>query len=553
MLFAKFKPISLLCCWLIISSSPYQEVAASAANEDSLSKPMERQLRLPLSAQLSTLDPGLAYENVDIEVIEQLFLGLTDFDPRNYDIIPALAIDWRSTADGKTYLYTLRQDAQWSDGTPVTAHDVVWAIQRNLNPNTDSLSVSMLFVLKNAQAIYQQNLSMSSLGVQALDDHTLEFNLEKSVAYFPALTSFAVYNPLPKQAINSHQHNWTKPEHIQTNAAYQLKTWQAGKQLVLAKNPRYYAADQVQISGIHYLIIADSSLALAMYKKDELDVIGGQTYLPIPKLEITKIKANPSLRKQQRLSAEFCTEWLGFTVQQPPLDNVWVRKAIAAAIDKKTLIDVALKSEHALANTFSRPPVFGAIDTQQRPKTGIRFDPIDAKAWLAKGGYPQGKNFPPLFLVYNQSGQQRIAAEAVKAMLKHHLNINVEVRGLDFERYLSTLKNPDKPLMFRMIWCSDYPDAHDWLHTAFHPSEGLNWIGWQQPKFGKIVNKAQRVIDPLKRQRLYQRAEKILTETEAAIIPLYFKNDAYLVKPWLKNWQHHGFGGQHIRNWSFVK
>ncbi|MEN8215687.1 MAG: peptide ABC transporter substrate-binding protein [Pseudomonadota bacterium] len=503
-------------------------------------------LRLALSDNVRTLDPGLIYKNVEIEVVEQLFLGLTDFDPKSYEVVPELATHWQVSSDGTVYTYKLRQDVKWTDGLPVTAHDVVWAIQRNIAKKTDSFYAFMLYVIKNAKAIHQEeSLPISSLGVRAIDDYTVEFTLEQPTSYFPALTSFWIYHPLPRHVIKSD--GWVN---FQTNGSYQLVEWKKNQLLILKKNPDYYEADKVKIPEVHYYIVPDSSLGFAMYKKNELDIIGGQTYLPVPQSEMSNIKSNPVLRKEKRFNPQFCTEWYGFSVQQPPLDNPLVRKAIAAAIDKKTLIDIVLKANHLPAMTFTQPPVFGAVDPKATKKVGIFFDPIDAKAWLAKAGYPEGKNFPQLFLVHNGSEFHHETAKTVKTMLKHYLNINVEIRAFDFERYINILKQPTTPLIFRMVWCANYPDAHDWLHHVFHPDKGINWIGWNNREFAKVVDKAERIYDPVVRRKLYRHAEKILTEKETAIIPLYFLNTPFLVKPWVKGWYHKGFGGQHIRHWS---
>jgi len=287
--------------------------------------------------------------------------------------------------------------------------------------------------------------------VRALDDYIVEFTLEKPMGYFPALTSSWLYHPLPRKAIERHGDNWVEPAHIQTNGAYQLVEWKKNNLLILKKNPDYYEVDQVKISEVHYHIIPDSSLGFAMYKKNELDMMGGLTYLPIPQSAMSSIKSNPILRKEQQLNPQFCTEWYGFTVQKPPLDNPLVRKAIAAAIDKKTLIDVVLEADHLPARTFTYPPIFGAVDPNAPEKVGIAFDPIDAKTWLAKAGYPKGKNFPQLFLVHNSAERHQKTAKTIKTMLKHYLNINVEIRAFDFERYVNILKQPNAPLSYGLV------------------------------------------------------------------------------------------------------
>ncbi len=506
-------------------------------------------LRLSLSDKITTFDPGLIYKEAQIELVEQLFLGLTDFNQKN-EVIPELATDWQVSEDGMIYTYKLRQDVKWTQGEPVTAHDVVWAIQRNIAKKTNSPYAFTLYLIKNAKAIHQnESIPVSSLGVRAIDNYTVEFTLEQPAGYFPALTSFWTYSPLPRKVIEQHGDNWVNPTHLQTNGSYQLAEWKKERFFILKKNPDYYETDQVKIPEVHYHMVPESSLAFAMYKANKLDIMGGQTYLPIPQSEISSIESDPVLRKEKQIVPQFCTEWYGFNVQRPPMDNPLIRRAIAAVIDKKTLIDIIIKAEHSPAMTFTRPPVFGAVKPTE--KVGIYFDPISAKAWLAEAGYPQGKSFPQLFLVHNTSELHSQTAETVKTMLKHYLNINVEVRAFDFERYLKVIKGGSTaPHIFRMGWCAKIPDANDWLYKVFHPDKGGNWIGWNHREFSKVVDKARKISDPVGRKELYRRAEKILIEKEAAIVPLYFKNMPFLVKPWVKGWYHKGFGGQHIRNWS---
>jgi len=232
-----------------------------------------------------------------------------------------------------------------------------------------------LYPLKNAQAISQHEItSLSSLGVRAIDDYTIEFTLEQAAGYFPALTSLWTYG------------------------SYQLTLFQPDSLLILKKNPNYYEVDKVQIAEVHYHILPESSLAFAMYKANKLDIIGGQAYLSMSQSVMTSVKYNKNLRAEQYSVPNFCTEWYGFNVQRPPMDNLLVRKAIIAAIDKRNLMDVVLEAKHLPAMTFTQP--YGVEPVE---KTGIVFDPIHARNWLAKAGYPQGKNFPPLFLVHNKS------------------------------------------------------------------------------------------------------------------------------------------------------
>jgi len=506
-------------------------------------------LRLPLKRAMTTLDPGLIFDLGQIEVVEQLFLGLTDFNPKTYEVVPELAKDWQVSQSGKVYTFRLRQDIKWSNGEPVTAHDLVWAIRRNVVKETDSPYVFTLYILNNAEAINQGRITdITKLGVHALDDYTVQFTLNQAAGYFPALASLWTYRPLPRNVIEQYGNNWTDPAHIQTNGSYQLTEWNKGERLILTKNPLYYEADSVNIPQVHYRIVPGDSLALALYKKNEIDIIGGQVYLQLPDKEISQIKSDPVLRQDRQILPTFCTEWYGFNTQRPPTDNLLVRKAIAAALDKKNLITFVLRGEQSPATTFTRPPVFGAVDSSE--DIGIGFSPKQARAWLAKAGYPNGEGFPQLVFMYNASKTHTEVAKAVKMILKHYLNIDTEIRAIDFFSYIDTLKQSNKPHIFRMGWCADFPDAHYWLHELFHPNKGINWIGWNNREFAKWVDQAQQIDNQAQRQRLYRRAEQILTEEEVAIIPVFFSNSQWLVKPWVTDWYYMGFGGQHLRYWS---
>ncbi|MFK5971323.1 MAG: peptide ABC transporter substrate-binding protein [Candidatus Marithrix sp.] len=510
-------------------------------------------LRLPLRSSVKTIDPGLISTKPSIELVEQLFLGLTSFDPETYEIIAEFAQDWQIYDEGTLYIFYLRQDVKWTNGDPVTANDVVWTIRRNIIPKTNSPYAHTLYILQNAKAIHQGKITdIRELGVRAIDDYTLEFKLEHAASYFPALTSLWTYRPLPRKIVKKYGKDWTKPDNIQTNGSYMLTEWDKGNKLVLNKNPDYYQADKVQIPKIQYNIVLKNDLALAMYEQDELDIIGGKTYLQIPPRKISQIKSDPILRKDRYVSPDLCTEWYGFNMQRSPMDNILVRKAIAAAIDKKTLLNVTNKREHIPTTTFTRSPVFGAVDPNE--EIGIVFNPKRAKAWLAEAGYPDGKDFPEVVLMYNDTANNKKQVTAVKTILKHSLNINIEIHKFDFATYANTLAQTTKPHMFRMSWCAaDYPDAHNWLYTLFHPDKGINWVGWNNREFADLVEQASRISDPVERKDLYRRAEQILTEFEVAIVPLYFLNTQFLVKPWVKNWYPMAFGGQHIRDWVLEK
>ncbi len=506
-------------------------------------------LRLPVEGIIPTVDPGHTEESISIEVTEQLFLGLTDLDPKTYQAVPELAQSWTVSEDGKTYIFKMRRDAVWTDGSPVTAHDVVWAVRRNIRPETKCFYAFMLFTLKNAEAVSRGDIKdVSQIGVQAADDFTVEFTLEHPAAYFPAMAGLWPYRPLPSKTVETYGEQWTDPRNIQSNGSYKIAAWEKDIVMVLRKNPAYYDAEKVSIPEVRYYIIPESSVGLAMYENNELDIMGS-SYLRLPLMELARIKDDPVLSRQYSSAPQFCTYAYAFNTRRPPVDNPLVRKAISAAIDRQLLIDLITEGNEIPASTFTRPPTFGSVDPKEG--IGIRFDPNQAKRWLAEAGYPEGKGFPGITLMYNASETHAKIAEAVQTCLKYYLNIDVKPEAKEWDDFMSSLEQPRTPDMFRYGWCADYPDANAWLNDLFHPFRSSNYIGWENREFAELMDKARENSDPEARKQYYRRAEQILTEEEAVVVPLYFEIAHCLVRPRVKGWYHMAMGGQHIRDWYF--
>ncbi len=512
--------------------------------------PPSSALRIPLDGAVSTLDPGLTEDTNSIELVEQLFLGLTDFDPQTYEVVPELATHWTVDETGTRYRFTLRSDAVWSDGKSVTADQVVAAIRRNILPGTQAPYAHVLYILKAAEEIHTgAENDVSKLGVRAPDEHTVEFSLEYEASFFPALAGLWIYRPLPMACIEEHGAAWTDPQNIVTNGSYALDAWTRGEKLVMKRNPRYYDADNVAIETVQFIVVEDSSVGLIMYENNDLDILGGP-YQKLPLTEMMYIKTEPSLRTDYRNEPQFCTYYYGFNTRKPPVDDPRVRRAIVSAIDRQLLVSIITGGGEEPARTFTRPPIFGSVDASEN--VGLAFNPNRARQWLAEAGYPGGEGFPEIELLHNHSEVHAQISRAVKIMLKHYLNINVTVAALPWDDYMASITQPNTPHMYRFGWCADYPDANNFLHDVFHPEKSANRIGWQNAAFTTAVEDAIRTNDVSARKALYRQAETILTEDEAAIIPLYFYTAQYLVKPRVGNWQPLALGGQHIRNWTLA-
>ena len=502
-------------------------------------------IRLPIDGMISTIDPGLTLDDTSIEITEQLFLGLTDFDYKTFEVIPELAQKWEVSQDGLVYRFNMRKDAKWTNGNPVTAHDIVWAIRRNIKPETNCPYVYNLYVLKNAEKINNGEIKDPlSIGVKAIDDFTVEFILEKPSSYFPSLTGLWIYRPLPRDAIEQFGSKWTEPQNIQTNAAYRLADWNKGSLMILRKNEQYYDAEKVSIPEIRYYVILDNELGLSMYMNNELDILGG-SYLNIPIKKLHMVTSHPELRDQYHKKIRFFVYGYAFNTSISPVDNPLVRKAIISSIDKQLLIKLVTKGGEQKALTFTPPPIFGAVAPEEG--IGLEFNPIQAKQWLKEAGYPDGKGFPEIVISYNQSETHEKIARAIALFLKKYLNIHVKLNALEWSAFIDPSLEPSH--MFRFAWSADYPDANNFLNL-FHPIKSSNQIRWNNQEYATLIDNAEISTDSNTRIQYYKRAEQLLVEQEAAVIPLYYGIAHCLVKQRVKGWYYMAMGGQHIRNWS---
>jgi len=251
----------------------------------------DKVLHWNLGVDPATIDPSYATSTASQQIDHALFLGLTDIDDETLKVIPRLATSWEVSDDGISWTFHLRREAMWSDGTPVTAHDIVFAIERTLDPSRSSAQEHMLYVLRGAQAYHTGTARARDIGVRAIDNHTVRFTLNKPDDCFPALVSEPVFYPQPRSIVEDYGIDWTQPEHIVTDGPYVLGQW-VNDRMVLYKSTTYYDAKGVNIDEIDCYMIVDTSVALSMYEEGKLDVVS------LSRKDIRQVKADSSLSKQ---------------------------------------------------------------------------------------------------------------------------------------------------------------------------------------------------------------------------------------------------------------
>ena len=462
-------------------------------------------------AEPSTLDPALMQDTASNQFYLAMFEGLVQYDPKTSKGIPAMAKSWDISPDGMTVTFHLR-DAKWSDGHAVTAQDFVYGWLRELAPETAANYAYMLgMVVKGADAYNAGKGKAEDVGVKALDDKTLQVQLAGPAPYFVDMTAHSAFAPAPKWAIDKFGDQWTKPGNIVVNGPFTLKEWKPQDRIIVVKNKNYWDAKNVKLNSIEYLASDNMSTNYKMYKAGAVDWMSG-----IDLNMIDEIK----LRKDFQTSAQFATYYLDLNSQRAPFNDVRVRKAFAAAIDKQTLVDKVLKGGQIPADSIC-PPMAGYT-----PQGGQKFDVAAAKKFLADAGYPDGKGFPTLTYVYNTSTGHKLIAEYVQQQLKANLNVNLVLQNMEFKTLIE-LRNKHDFTIARDGWVGDYLDPNTMLEL-FISGSGNNSGDYNNPKFDKAMDDA-RTSSGDARMKLLETAEKTLLTQDQGLIPLYFYSNQDMV------------------------
>ncbi|MEA3337817.1 MAG: peptide ABC transporter substrate-binding protein [Chloroflexota bacterium] len=524
-----------------------------------------------LGTEPPTLDPALASDTTSVDVDENLFLGLTGFDSSG-NVVPELATEWSVSDDLLEYTFNMRDDAVWvnykpSTGIteigPVTANDVVYGVNRTCDPDTASTYSYVNYIIAGCEewntadttALSEEEVQAlaDGVGVEAVDDYTVKFTINAPAPYFPAIAGMWVNRPMPQATIEEFGEKWTEAGNIVTNGPYVLDEWFHSDSMTLEKNPTWYGWDEAgNIDRIEMFMIQEASTAFAMYEAGEMDTVG----VPLP--DVDRVKADPVLSQEFTNAPDACTYYYGFTNTKPPMDDVLVRKALSAAIDRKTLVEAVTKGGQIPANTFAPAMIFGnaAEDTDIAPwalseeQGGWGYEKAleQAKAWLAEAGYPDGEGFPTISIMHNTSEGHASIAQAIQAMWKDALGIDVSIENQEWRVYLTTIGNAtpveEVSHVWRLGWCADYPDQNNWVHEVFNSDAGANRLRWDESanaalsedglSFNELTVAAQQSVDPAERAALYKQAEKILSEGAAAYAPIYYYTVVNVTKPYLE-------------------
>jgi oligopeptide transport system substrate-binding protein len=455
-----------------------------------------------------------------------VFAGLMRFTP-DYVAVPWMAEQVASNSDGSVWTFRLRRDAKWSNGDAVTAHDFAWSWKRQLDPATAAPYSAFLYDLKNGEAFNKgQVKDPNDVGVQALDDHTLQATLEGPRGYFPVLVAYAAALPAHRPSVEKHGDKWTEPANIVTNGPWVLESWDHHKQFTLKKNPYYFDKGNITLERVIYLIIPRASGFLP-YDNNELD------YALVPPGDLRRLQADPKVSKEVIRYFYPGTFYLVPQVVKPPFDRPQVRQAVSHAIDRKIIAERISQGFGIPAHAMTPPGLPGYLDDEGLKRIQ-RFDPKLAMERLKGTPYEGGKNWPSIVIsMRDEPYAAKPMAEGIQAMLREALNMPTELEVLEPRVFRERLWKQDLQLIW-IRWFMDYPDPHNEYFDTFY---GKRTTGkrqaWANDAFDDLITKARGELDTAKRMALYREAEEVL-QTDVGYIPVVWMVRYVAFKPWVK-------------------
>lgn len=484
-------------------------------------------------------DPGKNANAEGGHISNNIFEGLMK-DTEDGTLEPGVAESYELSDDETVYTFHLREDAKWSDGQPVTAHDFEYAWKRVCNADTAATyAFIMTPYIKGAQEYYDGTGSADDVGIKALDDYTLEVQLNFPVAYFLNLTSFYTYMPVRQDCVETGD-GWEKdPETCISNGPFKLEEYKSDLHIILTNNEEYWNADSVKLDRIKAVMIKETTTAFQGYQSGEIQCLDA-----VPNEEIANLKSSDSnfTIKPRVKNLYFVANY-----DKNPTSDPNVRKALALAIDRTSLVEKVTKGGEIPATgivpptlTFSDGSSFRKLDEDGNPLPEYGIDPSkalveEAQQLLADAGYPNGEGFPEIELLYNVDEQNQKIAEAVQEMWKENLNIDVTLRNEDFTTFRKTVFEGNYDLAINS-WGGDYADPMTMLDifTSYSDINNTQWR-WQpyetQPNdttmnpsnkdFDEYIKNAQSTSGT-ERDEWLRKAEQLLIGDEMICIPVLF-------------------------------
>jgi oligopeptide transport system substrate-binding protein len=463
-----------------------------------------------LAGAPGTLDPAYINDAGDVQLLLQLYAGLTRLDETG-EPYPSLASGFEVSTDGLTYTFTLRDDLEFSDGSTLDATDVRRSWLRLLDPETGSSAPDVLNVIEGATDRLAGSAGEDDVGIEAPDATTLIVRLRHPAAYFPEITATPATFVVPDAA--GVGEDWQTPEAFVGSGPYVVEGTD-GADLVLSANERYVAGTP-PIDEVRWVSNIDGD-AVTAFADGQLDLVG------VGGFDATWIAYDATLGPRLHLAEALSVSYFGFVTTRPPFDDARVRRAFALALDRERLVGLS-EGADAVAAASIVPP---AIWPEGFDESTVS-DPDEARALLAEAGYEDPADLGPI--VVNGTG---LGVEPAVAAWREELGVEIEVETMDFDAYIDLL-DTEPPQIFTVNWIADYPSPHAIYSLLLEPGALSNYGDWSDDRFDELLDASAAAEGEAEIAAAYQAVDAHVRE-QAPLIPWSYGATWWLVADGLR-------------------
>lgn len=502
---------------LLIPVAPHAVLAQSQAQELTVNV---------LQGEPNQIDPNRSSFNIEAAVVRQVFEPLLRFDA-NLTPQPAAASGYDVAPDGRTYTFHLRPDGKYSDGTPVRAQDFEYSWKRILDPTLGAEYASFFVdagIVGAADYNNKKTADASGVGVHALDDQTLEIDLNAPFGPLPDLAALWVVTPLRQDIIQAHPDDWTQnPATYIGNGPFRMTEWVHQDHISFQANPNWHGPGPT-LTKMTFLMGTDETTDYAAYVNGERD------WALVPDAQVQAVQNDPTLSQQVRRYNELTEFWLSLNTSVKPLDNPAVRKAFSMAIDRNALIRDVANGLGLPATSIIPPGMPGYVEGLGG---NYDFNPQGAKDLLAQAGYPNGQGFPKVSFNFATTGANQRRAEFIQAQLKQNLNVDIDLNSQESKVEIASYNAKNYQMAYHG-WGADYPDPQDWFHTLFGCTGGNNKYNYCNQTVDQVVARADTGTDLGERVQLYNQAQQIIVD-DMPVVPLLVRGRMIVQQPYIQN------------------
>jgi oligopeptide transport system substrate-binding protein len=526
--------------WLAWNACFYVSVALALSgcepsaprNSESLAAPTAEQhiLRRGIGPEPDSLDPQKARTSEAQVILRDVFECLTSVDQQGHPAAGG-AESWSTSPDGRTYTFTLRANARWSNGDPVTGGDYVAGLRRLADPSTASENGELIEVIHNARAVLSGKMTPEQLGVSSPDPTRVIVALDHPAPYILSILSHPSTCPVHQSSATTKIPG--RPWQVISNGPFAVDQWIPGDTISLRRNSFYWSNSKTYWDKVIYFLIPDLTAELARYRTGELQVTRG-----IPRSDFAMIQAKYG--QELRVWPGHGVYFYGFNLDRPPFrDNLKLRQALNLAIDREQLAQSLLLPSEVATYDWVPPTVDHYISRPSRQESLPRAQRLTlARQLLKQAGYSASR--PLSFeLKYNTGELHARLAIVVVDMWKQNLGIEIQLFSEEFHALMADI-DAGRVDMFRSAWDADYNDPLAFLEILRSDS-GMNMMHYRNPHFDQLLDQASLETDLDRRAQILARAEEEAM-ADVPVIPLYFTGGAHLVKPEIRGLHENAFG-----------